>query len=83
MDRVKAWCIIIVNDKRQDTLVDDKLCDKERGQQYVQKKALPMIIMLYMIWLSKNMNACIRVQSREVFRGNNLSHKMINGKRVL
>ena len=44
MDRVKAWCIIIVNDKRQDALVDDKLCDKEIGQQYVQKDALPMII---------------------------------------
>ena len=43
MDRVKAWCIIIINDKIQDTLVDDKLCDKERGQQYVQKEALRMI----------------------------------------
>ena len=40
MDRVKAWCIIIVNEKRQDALVDDTLCDKERGQQYVQKEMI-------------------------------------------
>ena len=49
MDRVKAWYIIIVNDKRQDALVADKLCDKERGQQYVEKEALLMIFRLYTI----------------------------------
>ena len=49
MDRVKEWYIIILNDKRQDALVDDKLCDKERGQQYVQNEALKMIIRMYMI----------------------------------
>ena len=53
MDRVKDRCTIIINDKRQDALVDDKLCDKERGQQYVQKEALLMIFRLYMIWLRK------------------------------
>ena len=49
MDRVKAQCIIIVNDKKQDALIDDKLCDKGRGQQYLQKDALSMIVRLYMI----------------------------------
>ena len=49
MDRVKSWCIIIVNDKRQDTLVDDNLCDKERGQQYVQKEALLTTFWMYTI----------------------------------
>ena len=49
MDRVKVRRTIIINDKRQDALVDDKLCDKERRQQYVQKEALPTIFGLYTI----------------------------------
>ena len=49
MDRLKAWCIIIVNDKRQGAFVDDKLCDKERGKKYVQREALPTIFRMYTI----------------------------------
>lgn len=31
VDRVKAWCIMIINDKRQEALVDDRLSDMKRN----------------------------------------------------
>ena len=34
---MKARCGLMVIDKRQDALVDDRLCGKEKGQQYARK----------------------------------------------
>lgn len=38
MDTMKLRCVMMVIDKRQDTLVDDRLCSKEKGQQYARKR---------------------------------------------
>ena len=38
MDRVKAWCIMIMNDKRQEALVDDKLSDR-KGNNNMKKNS--------------------------------------------
>ena len=49
MDTMRLRCVMMVIDKRQDALVDDRLCGKEKGQQYARKDALLMIFWLKMI----------------------------------
>ena len=34
---MKSRCVMMVIDKRQDALVVDRLCGKERGQKYEEK----------------------------------------------
>jgi len=38
MGIMKARCVMIDIDKRQDSLVDDRLDGKEKGQQYARKR---------------------------------------------
>ena len=50
---MKARCVMMVIDKRQDALVYDKLCDNEILQQYVQNYSLFTIFFLYTILFIK------------------------------
>ena len=46
---MKARCVMMVIDKRQDALVDDRLCSKEKDNNMQEKDALLMIFQLKMI----------------------------------